>query len=112
MSAVRFGPRFAAAVDVAGLQIARLHRLPVVVARSLGRVFEQCAHVLVEGVVEIAGDVHVAQFVLHSRFDDGIRHRRLLAPGSFKLPIFATLAGSIGTLHSKSGVVSDVELSE
>jgi hypothetical protein len=87
-------------------KVARLHRLPVVVVRSLGSLFEQFTDLLVEGVVEIAGYVHIAQFVLHSRFDDEIRHRRALASVSFKVSIFAVLGGARGsiTLEIRCGV--------
>ncbi len=78
-----------------GLGVLPTGRAPVLSsARSPCGIFEQFAHFFVESVVEIAGHVHLVQFVLHSRLDNGIRHRLPLTSISFKLSIFTTLAGA------------------
>ena len=85
------------------LQVARLDGLAVVVARPPCSIFEQFGHVLVESVVEIARNVHLAQFVLHSRFDDGICHRHALLSILLKVAIFARLGVSPVEMQLKSG---------
>ncbi len=65
------------------LQVAGLDRLPVVVLGTASGVGEQFVDFLVEGVVEVRGDVLVIERFLHGGFDDEVCHT--IPPSRFQL---------------------------